>query len=79
MAAIGRLTKPVVAYKVLAAGRVAPSEAFPKLGRHLKPKDGLSAAVFPKDDPTQVAANTALAPAFRAGLTNPPLTCPCSG
>jgi hypothetical protein len=60
LATIARLDKPVVAYKVLAAGRVLPDTAFVSLLQRLKPKDGLCVGVFPKDDPDQVAENTSL-------------------
>ena len=60
MVTVSKLSKPVVAYKVLAAGRVAPAEAFPELWTRLKPKDGLCVGVFPKDQPAQVAENSTL-------------------
>ncbi len=60
MDTIAKLDKPVVAYKVLAAGRVEPSEAFPSLWRRLKPKDGLCVGVFPKDKPEQIAENAGI-------------------
>lgn len=60
MDTIGKLDKPVVAYKVLAAGRVQPAEAFPDLWRRLKPKDGLCVGVFPKDKPEQIAENVGI-------------------
>jgi hypothetical protein len=60
LATIAKLPKPVVAYKVLAAGRVAPAEAFPYVLARLRPKDGLCVGVFPKDKPDQVAENTGL-------------------
>ena len=60
METIRRLDKPVVAYKVLAAGRVEPAQAFPELWRNLKPKDGLCVGIFPKDKPEQVAEDTSL-------------------
>ncbi|MFW6161139.1 MAG: hypothetical protein ACODAJ_00120 [Planctomycetota bacterium] len=61
LATIEKLHKPVVAYKVLAAGRIAPQTAFPRLFRRLRAKDGLCVGVFPKDDPDQMAENVALA------------------
>lgn len=60
LATIGKLDKPVVAYKVLAAGRIPPQTAFPRLFRRLRPKDGLCVGVFPKDDPDQIAEDVAL-------------------
>jgi hypothetical protein len=57
---ITQLRKPVMAYKVLAAGRIAPAEALPKLWRALGPKDGLCIGMFPKEQPEQIAEDTAL-------------------
>ena len=47
LATIEKLHKPVVAYKVLAAGRVAPGDALPYVFKRLKPKDGICLGVFP--------------------------------
>lgn len=60
IATIEKLDKPVVAYKVLAAGRLQPEEAFPHVFKHLRSKDGICVGVFPKDDPGQVAENAGL-------------------
>jgi hypothetical protein len=61
LATIRKLDKPVVAYKVLAAGRLAPGEALAHLLKHVRPKDGLCVGVFPKkkDEITENAALTA--------------------
>jgi len=61
LATIRKLNKPVVAYKVLAAGRIRPETAFTRLFAHLKPKDGLCVGVFPRDNAGQVAENASLA------------------
>ncbi len=60
LATIRKLDKPVVAYKVLAAGRVLPETAFARLFPNLKPKDGLCVGVFPEDKPDQLAENASL-------------------
>lgn len=60
VATIKQLDKPVVAYKTLAAGRVAPAKAFPALLKHLQRKDGLCVGVFPKTDTDQIEENVAL-------------------
>jgi hypothetical protein len=53
LATVEQMGKPVVAYKVLAAGRLAPEDAFgPVMGR-LRAKDGLCVGVFPEEDPGQ--------------------------
>lgn len=60
LATIAKLAKPVVAYKVLAAGRIAPAEAFPYVLERLRPKDGICVGVFPKDKPNEVAEDSGL-------------------
>ena len=60
LATIRKLAKPVVAYKVLAAGRRRPKTAFAHLFKQLKRKDGLCVGVFPKDDRDQIEEDAAL-------------------
>ncbi len=60
LATIRELTKPVIAYKVLAAGRVDPKKAFAHLLKQLKPKDGLCVGMLPNKNPDQVAENASL-------------------
>lgn len=60
LATIAKMEKPVVAFKVLGAGRFAPKEAFPYVLRKLRPKDGMCVAVFPAKDPGQLKDNAAL-------------------
>jgi len=48
LAAIEKLDKPVVAYKVLGAGRILPKDTLPYVFKRLKPKDGICLGVFPK-------------------------------
>ncbi len=57
LATIEKLTKPVVAYKALGAGRIAPSETLPYVFRRLKPKDGVCLGMFPKKR-DEIAENT---------------------
>lgn len=61
IATIRKLDKPVVAYKVLAAGRLAPAKAFGELFKQLRPKDGLCVGVFPRDDRDQIEEDATLA------------------
>jgi len=58
LATIEKLAKPVVAYKVLGAGRILPKDTFPEVLKRLKRKDGLCVGVFPKkrDEIGEVAA-----------------------
>jgi len=48
LATIEKLDKPVIAYKVLGAGRILPKDTFPKVFRRLRPKDGICVGVFPR-------------------------------
>lgn len=59
LATIEKIEKPVVAYKVLGAGRILPKETFPYVLKRLKPKDGMCVGVFPKKR-DQVAENAGL-------------------
>jgi hypothetical protein len=54
------LPKPVIAYKVMGAGRNKPDEAFEFIFKHLRPGDGLCVGVFPKDKAGILAENVAL-------------------
>jgi hypothetical protein len=48
LAVMHGMQKPVVAFKVLGAGRVMPKDAFPRVLGRLHRKDGLCVGVFPK-------------------------------
>jgi hypothetical protein len=47
---IHSLSKPVIHYKVLAAGRHDPSDAFAYVAEHLRPQDAVAVGVFLKDN-----------------------------
>ncbi len=59
LATIAKLEKPVVAYKVLGAGRFLPKDALPNVLKHLRPKDGLCLGMFPKKT-DEIAENAKL-------------------
>ena len=59
LATIEQLAKPVVAYKVLGAGRIQPKDTLPYVFKRLKPKDGVCIGVFPKRK-DELAENAAL-------------------
>jgi hypothetical protein len=69
LATIEKLTKPVVGYKVLGAGRVNPADTLPYVFRRLKRKDGLCIGVFPKKNPHETKENVALTRRCTAGAT----------
>jgi len=48
LATIEKLSKPVVGYKVLGAGRIMPKDTLPYIFKRLKPKDGICLGMFPK-------------------------------
>jgi hypothetical protein len=60
MATLKQLLKPVVAYKVMAAARNKPDEAFVFVFGHLRTGDGVCVGVFPKDKAGILAENVAL-------------------
>lgn len=59
-AAVRHLSKPAVHYKVLAAGRTDPADAFAYVAKHLRPGDSVCVGVYPKDHPTQLADDVRL-------------------
>ena len=59
-ATIARLSKPVVHYKVLAAGRKKPADAFAYVARHLRPQDAVCVGVFTRDNPDALAEDLRL-------------------
>jgi hypothetical protein len=57
---LGALSRPCIAYKILAAGRNDPAEAIPYAVQHLKPTDAVAIGVYPKDRPGEIAEDVAL-------------------
>ena len=57
---IATLSKPAIHYKVLAAGRNDPKEAFAFVAQHLRPQDAVCVGVYPKDNPDMVAEDVRL-------------------
>ena len=58
---IRQLEKPVVAYKILAAGRLAAEEGFGFAFKHIRRKDGVCVGVYPKDRPVEISEDAQLA------------------
>ena len=54
------LSKPVVHYKIMAAGRNDPVEAFAFAASMMRPGDAVCVGVFPKDNADMVAENARL-------------------
>ena len=57
---IQRLSKPAIHYKVLAAGRNNPDDAFAYVARHLRFNDAVCVGVYPKDHPDMLTENIQL-------------------
>jgi hypothetical protein len=60
VAVIQGLSWPVIHYKVLAAGRTPPAEAFAFVAEHLRPQDAVCVGIFTKDQPEMIAEDIAL-------------------
>ncbi len=57
---IAGLSKPVIHYKVLAAGRNDPEKAFEFVARHLRPQDAVCVGIYTKEHPNGMAENIRL-------------------
>ena len=57
---IRRLSKPVIHYKVLAAGRNDPAQAFATVASHLRANDAVCVGVFTRDQPDMVRTDVQL-------------------
>ena len=51
MQRIQRVRKPVIHYKVLAAGRTPPKEAFDYVAKHLRPQDAVCLGIYSGEKP----------------------------
>lgn len=58
--AIAAIDKPCVAYKVLGAGRFAPSDMLPRVVSVLKRNDAVLMGFYPKHQPRQIEETVAL-------------------
>jgi hypothetical protein len=61
------LSRPVVHYKIMAAGRNKPEEAFAFAARNMRPGDAACVGVFTRDRPDMLAENVRL---FEQSLAN---------
>jgi len=57
VATIARLGKPVVAYKILAAGRLAAAQGFEYAFNHIKRKDGVCVGIYAQNAIDQIRQN----------------------
>ncbi len=59
-AIVPELKRPVIHYKIFAAGRTHPREAFAVLAQHLRAQDAVCLGIFPKDNPNMLAEDLQL-------------------
>lgn len=57
---IAKLSKPVIHYKILAAGRNAPAEAFAFAARHMRPTDAVCVGIYNGEHPGMLAEDVRL-------------------
>jgi len=60
VAAIRQIEKPVVGYKILAAGRIKPEEGFAYAFKHLRRKDGVCVGVYIQEKEAMIRENTTI-------------------
>ncbi len=48
------LRRPVIHYKIFAAGRNDPADAFAYTAQHLRPQDAVCVGIYPKDKPNML-------------------------
>lgn len=51
---IAGLAKPVIHYKIMAAGRNDPAEAFAFARKHMRPSDAVCVGIYDEDDPSML-------------------------
>ena len=61
---IRTLSKPVIHYKVFAAGRNDPAEALETVAENLRDSDAVCVGIFPKDKPDMLAEDIRLLTGF---------------
>lgn len=59
-ALIQQLSRPVIHYKILAAGRNEPAAAFAFAARQMRENDAVCVGIYPKDQPGMLAEDVAL-------------------
>jgi len=60
VATIRQLRAPAIHYKIFAAGRTDPKEAFAYVARHIRPQDAVCIGVFTKEKPDMLAEDVRL-------------------
>ncbi|HEY3415830.1 MAG TPA: hypothetical protein VGM23_03005 [Armatimonadota bacterium] len=57
---IQKLSKPVIHYKIMAAGRNDPKEAFAFTARYLRPQDAVCVGIYDKENPNMLEEDVRL-------------------
>ena len=60
LAVIRDLPRPVIHYKILAAGRNDPAEAFHHTARHMRPHDAVCVGIYDEDNPDMLEEDVRL-------------------
>lgn len=60
VATIAKLRRPTIHYKILAAGRNTPTEAFAYCVQHLRKDDAVCVGVYPKNNPNMLRDDVSL-------------------
>lgn len=66
-ATIRALPRPVIAYKIMAAGRNDPDEAFKYAFANIKPTDAVAVGIYTENDPDQLEEDVALTIRYGSG------------
>jgi hypothetical protein len=64
---IQKLKHPAIHYKILAAGRKSPREAFEFAARHLRPGDAVCIGIYPEHKPEMLVEDAALFTKYAGG------------
>lgn len=60
MAVVQTLPRPVIHYKILAAGRNDPADAFRYTARHMRPQDAVCVGIYDEDKPDMLEEDVRL-------------------
>ena len=60
VATLATLSKPAIHYKILAAGRLGPQEAFAYAADHMRPCDAVCVGIYTQDDRRMLATDIEL-------------------
>jgi hypothetical protein len=71
LSVIATIERPVVHYKVFAAGNKPILEAFETMAKHMRPNDITCVGMFVKDDPGMIAKDIELFEKYVDGVVKP--------